>query len=628
PPTTGKVAAVAPIPIGTASNAYTCIRGQQNQVAANDSLNLITFIHRQDISIHGGQATDNGQYRYDISTDGGLTWSKDVGALQATYTNYGRYPNATLFNPGTTSNPFDAKMVWGGPTNHFPTPGWLDHVYGTADIATSGTPASSEDYHFSTDQTLIPGSMTQGLPGEFWMIENQYNGTVITDTIRVMKGVWNSAAMPPKVEWTVAFKIDPGFDKTFDGTPNGSSPVIAFGPDGMNGWIAMTGNITNGSNTASGVILPIFMKTTDGGATWGSAYEVNLDNIPWIKDSLQSLWVDSMNNPAGSGLAFCLYRNFDLTVDNNGNPHFATVIYNASGADDFTFSPSFAKFLGDVYSPDGGATWEVSYLSPILAYDKDFGSTNTVNMSTFVQASRSEDGRYLFFSWPDSDTSQFTGSMNGIGFGDISNIAPNLRICAKRVSDGGQTYPKLVSDGDLTWEGRVLYPTMAPITRKIGGKFHLPIVSMELTLNDANQTCSFFYWGNDAVIDFTTANFCQWQNGMELSWSVFSDPGFTGSPCVVNVDDNVGQNDIILHQSFPNPTSGEAVIGFELPAVTSLNIELVNMYGQQVAVLAKGEFNAGSHRVVANTADLAAGVYFYNLRTADQIITKKMIVTK
>jgi hypothetical protein len=627
PPTTGKVHAATPTTLGTSDNAFTAIRGQQNQTIADPLTGIVAFIHRQDLSIWGGNPEDNGRYRYDISTDGGLTWALDLGYLQQTFTNYGRYPNLTLANPTSSTNPFDAKLVWGGATNRFPTPGWIGHNYGVADVvATSGAAANStEHYLFDTEQTLLPGSLVEGLPGEFWITENQYDGTDITDSIRIMKGIWNTNTSD--VDWAVAHTIAPGYDKTFDGTAYGSTPIIGFSPDGMTGWIAQTGNFTSGTDTRQGTILPSFTKSTDGGATWGANYEVNLNDISWIQDSLQSLWVDSMNMPAASGLAFCLFRNHDIVVDKDGNPHFGTVVYSAATTDDYFFQPGFAKFLADVYSTDGGATWDASYISPILTYDNDFGSGQTVNMANFTQVSRTDDGKFIFFSWADSDTSQFTGSQNGIGFGEIANLSPNLRIASKRVSDGGQTYPQTISDGDLTWEGRMLFPNMSPITHSVAGDWHLPIVALDLLQGDGGLQTGFFYWGNDAAIP-TNSTFCQWES-MDLGWSTWGNPSFdpTNAGCVVNVNTQT-ESAIVLYQSAPNPNYGQAVIKFELPAITNVTLDLVNMYGQQVATLATGEYNAGLHNVTVHTEELAAGVYFYNLRAGDEVITKKMVVTK
>ena len=113
---------------------------------------------------------------------------------------------------------------------------------------------------------------------------------------------------------------------------------------------------------------------------------------------------------------------------------------------------------------------------------------------------------------------------------------------------------------------------------------------------------------------------------MSLSWDAFAFAGAT-PPCAVGVDNNVESN-VVLGNAFPNPTANQSVITFELPAISNVSMDLVNVYGQQVAVLANGEYAAGAHRVVANTEELASGVYFYNLRTNGQVISKKLVVAK
>jgi hypothetical protein len=440
------------------------------------------------------------------------------------------------------------------------------------------------------------------------MVENQWDGNAaITDTIKIFKGSWNSVTSD--VDWVVHQAIAPGYDKTFDGTPYGSSPVIAFSPDGMTGWIAMTGNILNGTDTRQGTILPIFLKSSDGGATWGAAYEVNLSNVGWIPDSLIGPVFGT-----GSGLPFCLFQNFDLTVDKKGDPHLGIVIYNAGPTDDYSFEPGLEKILADVYSTDGGTTWDASYLAPVLTYNNTYGTNNPVSQSNYVQAARTESGSHLFFSWADSDTSQYTGSMNGIGFNESNNLAPNLRIVAKRVSDGGQSYPKTISDADLTWGGSILYPTMAPIVIEKNGKWHLPIVATDMP-NEPDNPVGFYYWGNDATFA-TNTEFCIWTS-MKLGWNYWGDPNWVAGPsdCIVNVDEGFAQTETVIHTCFPNPTSGDAVIRFDLAESSNLKVNLVNMYGQTVAELAHGVYSNGRHDIRVNTSELASGLYFYNIHT-------------
>ena len=185
------VNAVSPVELGRASNAFTILRTEQNQVYANDSLDMVSFIHRHDVTIYGGGSAQNGKYRYDISTDGGATFTNDQGVLNNTYTRPARYPNITMYNPAGNSNPLMGNMVYSGPTLD-PSPSWDGHVTGVSDVTTGGTTTGTENYNFIGMQTLLPGGLCQGLPGEFWTVDFQYDGTNTLDSLFVYKGTWNS----------------------------------------------------------------------------------------------------------------------------------------------------------------------------------------------------------------------------------------------------------------------------------------------------------------------------------------------------------------------------------------------------------------------------------------------------
>ncbi len=619
--TNGKVSAVNPVGLGTASNALTALRGEQNQVAVDNLTDAVAFIHRQDITVFGGAGTENGKFRYDISIDNGASFSNDIGPLQTIYTNYGRYPNCSFFNETGTSNPLNEKLVYVAPTNRFPTPGWIGQVNGLSDISTSAAPTATEHYQFDGEPVLLPGGLCEGLPGEFWAIDISFDGTNAMDTLRVYKGTYNTGTSD--MDWVLEHKLDPGFDKTFDGSISMVGPNIAFSPDGMTGYIGMMANVLAGTNTNNETLLPVFLKTTDGGDTWGSAMEVDLDAISWIADSLQTLWIDSLGNPASDGRAIGGF-DFDMTVDRDGNVHMANIIGTFGGG--FAISSGLAKFMADIYTPDGGATWDVTYLSPVLTFRGTYGGGSApITIDNFCQVARDDAGEHLYFTWVDSDTSVFTGSMNGIGFGESGNLAPNLRMVAKDLTTNMQTYPQLITDGDLIWEGRVLNPTLAPIVVENGNVHEVPVVVLELLQNDPNLPAKFWYFGNDVTVDLSDPNIWCYQPLMELGWTSFSTPGST-PVCIVSVDNSVNSN-VVLYDWYPNPTNGTARIQFELPAVTEISMVVTNAFGQQVAVIAQGEFNAGSHIATLETADLATGVYFCQLIAGDQVFSKKLVVT-
>src|SRR5687767_7042113 len=76
--------------LGSAFNMYTQLYNNTNPVAADKNLNTVVFVHRQNPNQFGG---NSGNYRYDVSTDGGNSWSINNGVLNPASSTLGRYPN-------------------------------------------------------------------------------------------------------------------------------------------------------------------------------------------------------------------------------------------------------------------------------------------------------------------------------------------------------------------------------------------------------------------------------------------------------------------------------------------------------------------------------------------------------
>ncbi|MFZ0390314.1 MAG: FlgD immunoglobulin-like domain containing protein, partial [Calditrichia bacterium] len=82
--------------------------------------------------------------------------------------------------------------------------------------------------------------------------------------------------------------------------------------------------------------------------------------------------------------------------------------------------------------------------------------------------------------------------------------------------------------------------------------------------------------------------------------------------------------DYQLLQNFPNPFNSETAIGFQLSAVSEVEISVYNLLGQKVRTLANRKFTAGEHTVKWDGRDdagreAASGVYVYQLQTADAV---------
>ena len=91
--------------------------------------------------------------------------------------------------------------------------------------------------------------------------------------------------------------------------------------------------------------------------------------------------------------------------------------------------------------------------------------------------------------------------------------------------------------------------------------------------------------------------------------------------------------DIHLFQNFPNPFNPQTVIKFQLPQRTAIRLEILNLQGQVVLDIFKGELGAGIHSLSWNGKDrlgnqVSSGVYFYRLKAPGFEQTKSMMFLK
>ncbi len=85
---------------------------------------------------------------------------------------------------------------------------------------------------------------------------------------------------------------------------------------------------------------------------------------------------------------------------------------------------------------------------------------------------------------------------------------------------------------------------------------------------------------------------------------------------------------IVLEQNYPNPFNPSTKITFSVPNAEQLTLKVYDMLGREVAVLANGLFNSGSHSVQFDASRFSSGIYFYTLQTSQVSITKRMVLLK
>jgi len=86
-------------------------------------------------------------------------------------------------------------------------------------------------------------------------------------------------------------------------------------------------------------------------------------------------------------------------------------------------------------------------------------------------------------------------------------------------------------------------------------------------------------------------------------------------------------------QSYPNPFNPETSINFILPEQGRVLINIYNIMCKQIRTLVDEQRAAGRHEVLRdgkNSAGhpAASGMYFYQIKFKDKIITRKMMLVR
>jgi len=88
-----------------------------------------------------------------------------------------------------------------------------------------------------------------------------------------------------------------------------------------------------------------------------------------------------------------------------------------------------------------------------------------------------------------------------------------------------------------------------------------------------------------------------------------------------------------LFQNYPNPFNPSTTIGYNLPEMSAIDLILSDLSGREIRRLVCGPKTAGFHEVTWDGLDengcrVAAGLYFYTLRSRDYEVTRQLLLVK
>jgi hypothetical protein len=88
-------------------------------------------------------------------------------------------------------------------------------------------------------------------------------------------------------------------------------------------------------------------------------------------------------------------------------------------------------------------------------------------------------------------------------------------------------------------------------------------------------------------------------------------------------------DEFALEQNYPNPFNPTTTIGYVLKEKSNAKLTLLNVIGEEIAVLVNEEQDKGFHKVEFSAkGGYASGVYLYRLQAGSYVETKKMILIK
>ncbi len=83
-----------------------------------------------------------------------------------------------------------------------------------------------------------------------------------------------------------------------------------------------------------------------------------------------------------------------------------------------------------------------------------------------------------------------------------------------------------------------------------------------------------------------------------------------------------------LEQNFPNPFNPSTSIRYTLPRSARVDLEVFNILGERVSRLVREEQARGGHQTTFDAGGLPSGIYFCRLRTAEGVLTRRMVLAR
>lgn len=99
---------------------------------------------------------------------------------------------------------------------------------------------------------------------------------------------------------------------------------------------------------------------------------------------------------------------------------------------------------------------------------------------------------------------------------------------------------------------------------------------------------------------------------------------------VVSIADDIFNTPttVELANNYPNPFNPTTIISYAVHSAQNVKLAVYDQLGREISVLTNGMQSSGNYTVTFDASQLSSGVYFYQLKTAEGMLTKKMLLIK
>ena len=603
--------------IGHASNSLGSTGGGRTQLWYDQMLNTVVYTHR---GLCGTPPTvmNTGYYTYDVSTDGGTTWLADQGPIYGLTSNpsagctqlgphRGRFPSGAVYNPSGNTDPNNAHIAYTGVwnTDLGAVTQWYGQTWGTGHLDGSAA-------HEHWDR--LPGTAHWGedifvtKQGVAWKVAEVGDTTDVfgfADSLAIYKGTWNGSEF--------IYNYYPVYYKTNSLLEGIIDVNIAFGDDGMTGYIAIISNQDEGNIHYLDTILYMqVLKTSDGGATWSCPIDLDIRTC-----------LDAAMMNMGTTI-YASSWDLDIVVDKNNNPHIVnTIVPKAYGlAGGVTLGYQCGYFgLFDFYSIDQGTTWLAQLIAHPQTYSGQWGTAGVDQITEFLRpfVSRTWDGSKLYYGFFDTDTATFfiydnvSPDLRLIGY-DVDNNKWTADLSNLSTINGGENITTLSNADGSCILGQGPY-----YVKEGGPTISVPMVYAVMGATPSDPT-TFYYVdcaspSSDFIYDGTP---------LPVTTGYNSPLCLDGSGVVMTVDDL--SSELLVSANYPNPFTGKTSVDVTLAKAGDVSIEISNVVGQKLVSANYQNLHSGLNTLTIDGSSLAHGLYFFTVKAGSISVTKTMTV--